>query len=206
MMTENVTVFDKVFDAQKSFTAIMNAFTFPGRIARLDMKRFVLDVEDRYAFAASILTALCGPESLLGFSSDIGREQSDTLLKISGAQRSAAKEAHFYLFDGAAYDAGVCEIGRGTLEYPEKSTTAIILVNALSDAGTRADTDSYEVRGPGVNGTLQFHVSGLNREYIRIREELNDVYPMGVDYLLCAGDGALCGLPRTSSCTLCKGR
>ncbi|MBN2509701.1 MAG: phosphonate C-P lyase system protein PhnH [Spirochaetales bacterium] len=202
MITQKQELFDRVFDAQKSFMCLMQAFTFPGRLSALEPRSFLMDLDRTYVFAGSIISTLCDNETRLGFSPAVDETQAETLLRISSARGGEKESMQFCLFLGSSYDSSILELKRGTLEYPESSATAIILVERLFPEVTDGADIVVDVSGPGVNGNCRFCVEGLDVRYIKDREELNDVYPMGIDYLLCDRDGMVCGLPRTAVCSI----
>ncbi|TBL70524.1 phosphonate C-P lyase system protein PhnH [Paenibacillus thalictri] len=118
-------------------------------------------------------------------------------------------------------------VKRGTLTAPDESATLFIRVQALcenesscadecesppsqvqpelSGAGIRADECEssppqvqLELSGPGIRGTQFCCLSGVSPAWLKVREAINDEYPMGVDMYFFTESGELMALPRTT--------
>ena len=199
-MIKSTLVFDPVFDTQKTFVQLMNAMAFPGRLMKIEKREFHIDIADPYRYPAAVFLTLCDNGSAAGFSDDIDDSAADSLLKLCGAGHAAPKAADFFLFSGKVFSDRLWEINRGTLDFPEHSTTAIIMVEFLENGQSASAESAYTVTGPGVKYKRSFSAAGLDPGYIGAREILNDVYPTGIDYFLCDPEGHICGLPRTVAC------
>src|SRR5690606_30793547 len=79
----------------------------------------------------------------------------------------------------------------GTQEYPDRSTTIVLGVTALS-GGAELPT-----RGPGIKGHGHISPVGLPEDFIEQWTANRDLFPRGIDLLLVA-DGAVLGLPRST--------
>ena len=84
---------------------------------------------------------------------------------------------------------GFCQ---GTHEYPDRSTTVIVQVNNLHNTGP------WQLSGPGINGSRQVGIEGLEGNWLAWLQANRAAYPLGVDLLLTDGN-SLMGLPRTTN-------
>jgi alpha-D-ribose 1-methylphosphonate 5-triphosphate synthase subunit PhnH len=83
---------------------------------------------------------------------------------------------------------------QGTHEYPDRSATLILQVDALSsDVGTAT---CLRLRGPGIATTAALAVAPLPPRFVERWRENRARFPRGVDLIL-AAPGALACLPRS---------
>lgn len=82
----------------------------------------------------------------------------------------------------------------GTADYPDRSATLIIEVDALGDG------PALTLSGPGVRGATVLQCHGLTAGFAAQWRDNRVRYPLGVDVLLTAG-AVLCGLPRSLDVT-----
>jgi alpha-D-ribose 1-methylphosphonate 5-triphosphate synthase subunit PhnH len=78
----------------------------------------------------------------------------------------------------------------GTDEMPETSVTVILQVVSLA-AGRR-----LALEGPGLREPRPVAVDGLPADFVAIWQRNHQLYPRGVDLILCAGN-QLTALPRS---------
>jgi alpha-D-ribose 1-methylphosphonate 5-triphosphate synthase subunit PhnH len=79
----------------------------------------------------------------------------------------------------------------GTAEYPNRSTTLVVQVGTLSDAGP------WRLTGPGIRGEARLQAAGLGADFLAQWRHNAKSFPRGVDLFLASGT-RLCGLPRTT--------
>jgi alpha-D-ribose 1-methylphosphonate 5-triphosphate synthase subunit PhnH len=85
------------------------------------------------------------------------------------------------------------DLGRfqpGTLEYPDRSATLIIQVQALNVGR------GIPLSGPGIKGETRLHVDGLNPDFWRSLQRNGRRFPLGFDVIL-ATQTEIVSLPRT---------
>ena len=82
----------------------------------------------------------------------------------------------------------------GSQEYPDRSTTIIVEVEAL-DGGRL-----LQLSGPGIRETVQIAPKGLPEMFLRQWTDNRALFPRGVDVVLTAGR-QLIALPRTCKIT-----
>lgn len=79
----------------------------------------------------------------------------------------------------------------GTEEYPDRSATLVLQLQALQDAG------GWRLSGPGVRGATRLQAAGLGADFLAQWRHNARSFPCGVDLFLASGS-RLCGLPRTT--------
>ena len=79
----------------------------------------------------------------------------------------------------------------GSDAYPDRSTTLVLEVAALAEAG------GLLLTGPGIRATARLRVAGLRAGFWTERAALAPLFPRGLDVILTCGD-RLAALPRTT--------
>ena len=85
----------------------------------------------------------------------------------------------------------------GTQEYPDRSTTIVLAVEALSGG------EPMIIRGPGIKDHAHISPVGLPGDFVGQWAANRELFPRGIDLLLVA-DGQVMGLPRSTR--IAKGR
>lgn len=80
----------------------------------------------------------------------------------------------------------------GSHEYPDRSTTLIVQVDSLEEAG------NWTLRGPGISDKRSVGIAGLTARWPGMIADNRALFPCGVDLLFTAGT-SLMGLPRTTN-------
>lgn len=182
---------DPVLDAQTAFRAIMDALANPGTPHKLAETALALG-----PFQAELASTL------------LTLSDADTTIWLSETLRIAAVEAFIAFHTGApltrdpakatfAVAASATELPRldqfnlGTQEYPDRSTTVVLAVPALSGG------PDLLLRGPGIKDHLHCSPSGLPEDFAAQWAANRELFPRGIDLLLVA-DGQVLGLPRST--------
>ncbi|TIW51860.1 MAG: phosphonate C-P lyase system protein PhnH, partial [Mesorhizobium sp.] len=100
-------------------------------------------------------------------------------------------DAHFALIANPKEMAALDGFAQGTQEYPDRSTTLILLVDDL------ASGPSLLLEGPGIEKTSMIAPPGMPRHFVEQWKQNNQRFPRGVDIIL-AAPGSLACLPRTT--------
>ena len=170
---------DPARDGARAFRAILDAMARPGRIVTAGHAR----APGCSPAAATALAVLCDPE---------------TPLHVAEPTEGLRNWIAFHCAAPLA-PPGACAfaLGRwealgplhvypvGTPDYPDRSATLIVEMDALSE-------DGPTLSGPGIDGTARLSIPGPDA----LRAN-NALFPLGVDVILCAGDRLAC-LPRST--------
>lgn len=160
---------------QHAYRQLMQAFANPGQLETLSDEAALLTL-------ATLLDGATSLADVHGLISTLDWARLETVSAI-------AETAHFVLADGA--QAPTFTPGIGTLESPEEGATLLLSVASLNSGS------SYTLSGPGVDGSRNVAVRGLNPAWLASRESWNAAFPMGVDIVLLAGKQVM-ALPRTT--------
>jgi alpha-D-ribose 1-methylphosphonate 5-triphosphate synthase subunit PhnH len=167
---------------QQAFRRILNAFSYPGRIVRLDSPA---------AHALPIVLAtLLDPAATLADPCEVVSPQDRQRL---GACSADASRAQFVVMPGSRLPD--FEPSIGVLESPEQGATLLLLADKLTDCS------GLRLKGPGIRNSATVHVDGVNDQWWTLRESWNGSFPLGVDVLLLCSD-SLAAIPRTIQITV----
>ena len=186
---------DPVLQSQRAFRAIMDALANPGTAQKLVTPPSIRSSIS--AELASILLTVSDHDTGIWFD-DVLRADADVLEFVkfhSGAPvvREPGR-AVFAFAGGADHLPGFDQFNLGTQEYPDRSTTIVLSVMALSGG------DELIIRGPGIRDHGHISPVGLPGDFVAQWADNRDLFPRGIDLLLVA-DGAVMGLPRSTRVT-----
>lgn len=84
------------------------------------------------------------------------------------------------------------KLARGSMEYPDRSTTLFIQVPSFRGGPQRT------LSGPGIPHQRLITIDGLPENFDAIWQKNTDQFPLGLDFIFCHGSQIL-GLPRTTN-------
>lgn len=193
--------FHNVHDTQAIYRALLDTMARPGKINNISQQCDRLEVPD------SLPTILAGLAYTL-----LDREV--TFSVVGEALTEAEQYLHWQTFspirslDVSDYvfvlqtispeevEALMNSVKRGTLEDPHLSATIFVMVEALCEQETEGLT--LDLKGPGINGVKTVTLQGLPDTWFKMREKVNEEYPLGVDIIFATEAGDLLALPRTT--------
>jgi alpha-D-ribose 1-methylphosphonate 5-triphosphate synthase subunit PhnH len=164
---------------RETFLALMWALSHPGRVQNLPGG----PVPPLHAIGATVLdleTSFYTPDSSL-------REA----LARSGARFLEPDRAAYHFYPQLTDDVltTIKFASTGTMLYPDQSATLVI-------GCTLGVGQTWQLTGPGIQGTTQIQVGGLSEAFWPMRERAGR-YPLGWDIFLVDGFQVV-GLPRTT--------
>ncbi len=180
---------DPVHDSQSTFRAIMRAMARPGNIETV-VPGFAPPASLPPA-AAAVCLALADFETPLWLSPSLAAdaEISAFLRFHTGAPASQSNGAAFALLDPRD-GVDLAQFAQGTAEYPDRSTTLILLCDSIDTAGL------LTLAGPGIKGAARFGFAPMAEDFLAQWARNRAGFPLGVDLILAAGDRIAC-LPRS---------
>ena len=181
----------RVVASQATFRAVMNAMARPGRIERADI---TIDVPDpMMPAAASVALSLFDHDTPLWLDPLMHNRDLKQWLRFhtSAPIADAPDRAAFALIADIAAMPPLEDFAFGTADYPDRSTTLIVQVDAF-DAGS-----AWQLRGPGIDGTAMINVGASLHEFITSLALNVKTFPRGIDVVLVSGASIL-ALPRTT--------
>ena len=191
------TVLDGGFDnpvlqSQTTFRAVMDALANPGTARKLVTLASIgsyLSPE-----LASIVLTLTDHDTSIWLDDVLRADQAvlDFVSFHTGAPVvTEPDKAAFAFATSVDHLPRLDQFNLGTQEYPDRSTTIVLAVPALSGG------PDILLRGPGVNDHLNCSPSGLPGDLLAQWAENRELFPRGIDLLLVA-DGQVLGLPRST--------
>jgi len=182
---------DPVLDSQRGFRLILEAMARPGTIVKLPSSAELPDGID--VAAASVLLILCDLETPVWMAPERVTRLGGWLAFHTGAPLAASPEsAAFALLWGAADEPKLARFPIGEDRYPDRSATIIVECKALH-GGPRV-----LVAGPGIKTTRPIFPAGLRSGFWRECADNHELFPLGVDIVLAAGDSMM-ALPRSTA-------
>lgn len=167
---------------QQLFRGLLNAFSYPGRIATCAER-------DAPAWL-TILTALLDGETTLA---DPQQQLSAEIWAKLESRCALPEKAAYILADGRRAPELIPNLG--TLEAPESGATILLKVDSLR--GDMTGEVRMQLCGPGIKETTSLSVNGLNPSWIESRNEWVSAFPLGVELVLCDAHRFV-ALPRTT--------
>ena len=194
------TAFDDVMDSQHVFRVLLDSMSRPGKVYELNSKQYRGTPEGLNPFTLSVLKTLLDHRVTFSLGGMFAPPEWISYLRINTGSSWAEQElADYVVFEAQNYTDGFTRLKKGSLEFPERSATALLSVTELHNA---ADGESFFIaltlRGPGVKDTTTVHVRGLDRRYIDALALMNVFYPLGIDVILFDDVGRVTSIPRTS--------
>lgn len=182
---------DPVFEAQSVFRSLMDCFARPGTVGRLSTAA-VPPAPLGHASGAVALT-LCDHDTPVWLSPALSKSSAPKWIAFhTGANVTEAKdEARFAFFEKDAAVPGFDQFSLGTQEYPDRSTTLVVEVEALEGGQPLIG------RGPGIKNGIGIAPKGLPDVFLDLWAANRAIFPRGIDLVLTAREAVLC-LPRTT--------
>lgn len=181
-----------VFDAQSTFRSIMDAMARPGTV--LPLAPLAMPPAPLTASGAAVLLTLCDQDTPVWLDPQIAETGAarDWIAFHTGAPVTTNPvEAHFALVCRPADLIALENFAPGSQDYPDRSTTLILQVDAL-DSGRR-----LVLEGPGIESSATLAPSVLPRHFPEQWGQNNRRFPRGIDVIFAAEGGIAC-LPRTT--------
>ncbi|AUX79688.1 phosphonate C-P lyase system protein PhnH [Sinorhizobium fredii] len=182
---------DPVFAAQSVFRTLMDSFARPGTIGRLSAQSAPRSPLGNASGAVAL--TLCDHDTPVWLSPALAKSSVPQWIAFhTGAALTEAKdEARFAFVEKGAAVPGFDQFALGTQEYPDRSTTLVVEIEALTGG------EALVARGPGIKTEIGVAPKGLPDVFLDFWAANWAVFPRGIDLVLTSGDAVLC-LPRTT--------
>jgi alpha-D-ribose 1-methylphosphonate 5-triphosphate synthase subunit PhnH len=130
-------------------------------------------------------------------------EWAEVVRAATGAPAASLPGAHLVSVLRPLAPGELARLRTGTATAPEDGALAVLAVGGLAaDAPDSPDAPGVtrlRLTGPGVPGARGLRVSGLPADFTASRAALVNGFPAGADLLFVTADGAVAGLPRTTT-------
>jgi alpha-D-ribose 1-methylphosphonate 5-triphosphate synthase subunit PhnH len=182
---------DPVFEAQSVFRSLMDCFARPGTVGRLSTA--AAPPAPLGEASGAVALTLCDHDTPVWLSPALSKSSAPKWIAFhTGANVTEAKdEARFAFFEKGAAVPGFDQFSLGTQEYPDRSTTLVVEVEALEGGQPLIG------RGPGIKNGIVVAPKGLPDVFLDLWAANRAIFPRGIDLVLTAREAVLC-LPRTT--------
>ncbi|RUW26651.1 phosphonate C-P lyase system protein PhnH [Mesorhizobium sp. M4B.F.Ca.ET.215.01.1.1] len=183
---------DPVFNAQTVFRAVMDAMARPGSVQPLPA--LARPPAPLSATSGAVALALCDNDTPLWLDPALQAEapvRSWLGFHTGAPLANTPADAHFAIIARPAEMMALDGFSQGTQEYPDRSTTLILVVSDL------ASGVPLLLEGPGIEKMAMLAPAEMPRHFIEQWKQNSQRFPRGVDIILAAPDGVAC-LPRTT--------
>jgi alpha-D-ribose 1-methylphosphonate 5-triphosphate synthase subunit PhnH len=174
--------------AQRVFRTLLTALSEPGRVLALPPCCAPPEGLDPAAVAAVL--ALADGDTPLWLDPS-ARAAAPYFRFHTGASIVGAEETALFLLAAAPHRPALARLQAGTPEYPDRSATLILSVEALVEG------EGWQLSGPGIAGTRRLLVRGLDERFAGEWQANHAAFPLGVDVVFAARD-RLAALPRST--------
>lgn len=179
-------------DAQRAFRATMDAMARPGTIEGTPVP--LNAPAPLNATAAMLALTLCDFDSPIWLDESLYTSNEVTSFlsfHTSAPITKDKKEAQFAFFSNIDAVGDIGAFAQGTDEYPDRSTTLIIQVEALKNEG------EIILEGPGIETTSTLRIAGATPEFWDLAQKNHKQFPRGVDFIFATPNELAC-LPRST--------
>ncbi len=184
---------DPVFEGQSVFKAIMDGMARPGTIQTASPE--IAPPAPLGSAAGAIALTLCDHETPVWLSAALAKSALPAWLAFNtGAPLGDKLEARFVFLEGGAMLSSFSQFASGNQEYPDRSATIVLEVEALEGGSTLA------LSGPGIKDVTFMSPIGLPESFLRLWNDNRAIFPRGADIILTSGKRFVC-LPRTTKIT-----
>lgn len=182
---------EPVFEAQAIFRTLMDCMARPGTIG--EAAATVVPPAPLTAAAGAVALTLCDHDTTVWLTPALKASPLPGWLAFNaGAPLTEERQnARFAFVEKGAMLPNLCLFAQGTQEYPDRSTTLVIEIEAF-DGGR-----PLVLTGPGIRTQEEIAPVGLPDMFPHFWAENRQKFPRGVDLILVAGEKFLC-LPRTT--------
>ncbi|MCZ4094541.1 phosphonate C-P lyase system protein PhnH [Sinorhizobium psoraleae] len=182
---------DPVFQAQSVFRTLMDGFARPGTVA--SFSALAAPPSPLGKASGAVALTLCDHDTSVWLSPVLAKSAVPQWIAFhTGAPMTETKDdARFAFIEKGAAVPSFDQFALGTQEYPDRSTTLVIEVEALTGG------QPFIARGPGIKDETVIAPEGLPDLFLDFWAANRAIFPRGIDLVLTAGDAVLC-LPRTT--------
>lgn len=194
-------MFDHVHDIQHTYRRLVTALSRPGTI--VDLASIASGIEPAPPFnPVMLLLAMTLLDAETGFAlyaDGVGPAAADAISHRTYARSLPADRAGYVFVLGTDTDPrrAITDAAEGTLVDPHLGATVFLEVDQLRAGSDGDGAPVFQLRGPGIDGTMGIIVESRFDWYSARNERVRE-YPLGIDLVLVDRHGSVLGLPRTT--------
>ncbi|MBD8067905.1 phosphonate C-P lyase system protein PhnH [Bacillus sp. PS06] len=193
---EQVT-FNYIYGAQQIYRKLIDCMARPGKIN--DIQELITGIEQTHDFSPSLMAiayTLIDREVSFHVITNRQRDVAQFLHWKTFSKNEQLEKADYIFVHKELNEQDIHEImscvNIGSLEDPHESATLVLHLSSFQEG------DTYRLSGPGIAGEKLCSFEGLSPHWIRLRNELNKEYPLGIDLILTNDSGEILAIPRTT--------
>ncbi|WP_377298264.1 phosphonate C-P lyase system protein PhnH [Rhizobium sp. SGZ-381] len=185
---------DAVYNSQTVFRTLMDCMARPGSLGLVTPE--LMPPAPLGVAAGALMLTLCDHDTPVWLSPKIAQSNVPGWLAFHcGAPLTREKsEARFAFLEAGAHLPAIAHFALGAQDYPDRSTTLVIEIEAL-DGGR-----PLNLTGPGIRDVTHLAPRGLPAEFLAQWTDNRALFPRGLDVVLTTGRQMI-GLPRTCKIT-----
>jgi alpha-D-ribose 1-methylphosphonate 5-triphosphate synthase subunit PhnH len=190
---------DAVHDAGGAVATLLAAMAHPGRIETVPRVGALPVPLSPAAFA--VLLTLTDFDTPLWLGGGLARLDVKAYLDehCGSPSTNVAEAARFLVCDDHALLPSLTSLLQGTPEQPDRSATVVLQLPQFAAGGA-----PVRLTGAGIDAALDLSLAGLDHGFWREAQGNSEQYPLGVDFVFCAGTQLL-ALPRSTRIDLVEG-
>ncbi|MBB6449912.1 alpha-D-ribose 1-methylphosphonate 5-triphosphate synthase subunit PhnH [Geomicrobium halophilum] len=178
---------------QSVFRTLLAAMANPGTIQRI--QHYHASNQKYFATKIYINIAHALLDQEVSYYVHENPELSKAIARSTFSKEASIGNAEYLFFQGLT-DTNIIEslegtIQTGELSSPEKGAMIFLHIDAFQSEG-------MSWTGPGIDKSVEIAMSGLDQQWLILREKVNQEYPLGVDVVFFTSAGDICALPRTT--------
>ena len=180
-------------DAQADFRVLLDSMARPGQLRQFSAPAVPSPAPLNTASSIVAMTLLDSEveHHATAFPDGISRY----ITANTGSPTATPADAAFLFLSDATHLEALAAARTGELAYPELGATVVLQLEALS-ATPLPNSLALTTTGPGVDGALTFHASGIDSAFLTLLANRNAEFPLGLDLILTAGN-TLVSIPRS---------
>lgn len=180
-------------DSQIVFRSILDGFSYPGKVIDLSF----LKIDPCFGLnkaCIGILFTLLDQEVSFTIS-PYTKEIEKYFFVHTQTKLENVKNADFVLSLGKLSE--IDEVKKGDLLYPERGATVIYIIEEMREE-KRTDFLNLVLTGPGIKEKREISLKGIDKEEILKIKEVNNEFPLGVDFIFTDEKNKVFCLPRST--------
>lgn len=187
----------EVQQTQQVFRTILDCMARPGTLGHVT-KAVWMHTNDFNPYVIQVVSTLFDREVTF-YVQEKANSCIQAIQLLTYASFAEMDECDFFLVKGREEIEIHC-LKRGTLSYPDESTTLICQVTHLSNEPMVAEEQVIRLTlsGPGIEGENIVYLSGMATKLLAQIQDCNADYPLGLDVIAVDEMGAVLCIPRTS--------
>jgi len=192
------TKFDYVFDSQKEFRVLLDAFSRPGSIQTFS--DYALNPPLHFGKANAII-ALTIFDINTSFSAEICfQDQTESYIQVNTNSIISGAASADYVFVNGKIDVAeiIKNVRKADLLFPENNSTIIMLVDEILTDESNGYDCQLQLIGPGIKTEQNVFFNGIVKRNIETIQFLNSEFPLGIDLIITDTLLHVCAIPRSA--------